>query len=1613
MIDGMDFNNNNIPQSLPPMNAAEKYAANIAAIRILKTLETEKREANTEEWRALALYTGWGDTEVRRRAFQWHGGPASEEIASLGLSEEALDAMRRSALNAHYTELGVVRALWEVALHLGLGELRGPRVLEPSCGVGHFLGLAPYGESDLAPERLVGVELDDVSAAIARALYPRCDVRRGGFEEQDLPASFDLAIGNVPFGDYRVSDERLPDGCRRQIHDYFVCRCVDLLRPGGVAVLITSKGTLDKESAFVRRWLAERAELLGAFRMPCDAFEENAGTQVTADVLVLQRLPKDQPGREPEWVGLEPVRFVGQHGQETEDRVNAYWLSHPDHVLGEWCQNKLVWRPDAGVRRREGDERPVADMIRALIPRLPANVFAQGPRERKAAARPTDERGELVLRTPQELAVGRLLRAVRACVAADGPGPRRLLRTAYDGYVRQHGRVRSAEHRKHPVAHLARERWWPLVASCEDDHGREAGFLVGEVRGEVERVKPETAADAMYQMLDERGSFDLAGVAERLGCDEVAARGGLRGIAYQLGPNGAWETAERYLSGDVVGKLDEARRWASLDAAFAQNVEALERSLPKPVPLVDVAVPLGTPWVPAKVYDDFLRHLFPAYWGYGATLKYVAETGSWAFDVTDSRVLGSVENTRTYGTGRMTAVDLIECALKLQVPTVFDDLPGDPRRVRNEPESAAAQAKLAAIRDKWAAWLPRDEARAKLLEETYNHRFNRVRLRAYNGSRLSFPKLSPTFRGVPIAPYAHQLAGAQRILERGEKDDTTLLTFAPGLGKTLAAILGLVKRLQLGLSDKVVIVVPKSVLGQWQATFYELYPQLADWLLPGTDKAFDAQNRRRFLLQAAGGGAKIVLLTYEQFRAVSLRPETFTAYLRREVSDLAQALTAVDEGDPSHKPLERAFKAREKALADFEAKYRDKWVKVEKAGESDLSWERWCEGRRVCLCVDEFHSYKSDVFMSRMVGVSGLPRGESQRAFDMRVKLHYVTTPELFTGLSLREEGKAVGLTGTPVTNSLAETWVMLRHLQPRLLREVGCWHFDAWAATFTSQVSCPEMDATGSWRVRTRLKFHNLPELQDLLGLCWDRVDPRKAGGKRPAIVGERMRVVETEGSEELRAYTRELADRAELVKKRAVDPSEDNMLKITHDGRVASVFNGVPSEMWPTNRVTKLDACAREVWDLYCHSDEASGVQLVFCDLFTPKAGSGEDAASLTSAEQFAQQGVYGVLRDKIVSAGVLPREVAYVHDAASDEERAELFRRANAGEVRVLIGSTARMGLGVNVQRRAYAVHHLTVPWRPDWLDQANKRVDRDGNTMDAVHIICYPTTGSYDVVLWQMIETKANFVAAIGSGTYGGRTADDIGDLVIDATTAKAIALGDLRVVEKVKLELELSVLQRQHKAWKVEHIRSRWELESLPRQIAEKDEQVADLERLKSVRDTNQLRSFSALLRPLMEPATPAAPSGASPSASWQPVTDRSRADAHVRELASSLRHKLNEDGTLVGIYRGLELRLVRDPQGLHAVAGLSGGAEVKAQNVHMPGTLCFVALETALAGLETQIRRLSVQRSVLSSRLDSLRADAPSWPHAERAVSLLSRYDDLCAAVATAGIVDRQRYSFS
>ena len=1621
-----------LPKHLTYGNAAQRAATNCQAIRIAKECEREGRDATPAEQSVLSHYVGWGQTDVRSKAIAWNDSQYSRPDSLLGdmrslyddklITDEEIDSIKHSALNAHYTDPAIVHAIWEALYHLGLGAVPQPNILEPSCGIGHFIGAGPQTSG-----LLIGVEKDPLTALIARTLYSEADIRTAGFEEVALPRVFDVVIGNVPFGNYGVRDPNHPDHLTGSIHNYFLTRSLNLLRSGGIMALITSRYTLDSEGDHVRKWLCEHGNLIGSIRLPSDAFEENAGTQVVTDVLFFSARERPLVGRIEPWIERSEVsyklgrpwcrqRFLSEVCAHEDCKyargpVGAYYDAHPYMALGEWCQDKLAMgRTDGsvGLRTPDGETRSIVARFSEAVKHLPAMVMQK---RAEPTVKPSVAAASTLPPSAAKLAALRLLNALRTLLDcerrhADGPETRTArnsLTLSYNMWVKRYGPLTAIEsHAQGEAANLITESWWPLLRSLETATGARGPIFERRAVTLIDRSATKDPQGVLYQLLDETGAIDPDAISLRCGIDRAEVLTALAGVVYQQGPGGTWTTREDFLSGDIRGKIATAQTWASVDPKFNEYVEHLTAALPEPIKPEDIGVPIGAPWVPVEIYKDFLRHLFPRFDGWGVQIAHIEATGDWSLNVTNRSILSSVENTSRYGTPRMPAVDLLRCALRLKVPIVYD-VTEDGERIKNNEETAKAMERLAEIRRQWDGWImQRGSDRSQVLARIYNEKFNGWRERSWDGSHLTFPGLTAEYKGAPLKFRPHQHGGALRIIEKGQIDESVLLTYAVGLGKSLTLILGVMKRLQLGLSRKAVVVVPKHTLAQWRAEWRTFYPGHLDWLLCATDDSFEPANRRLFLSRACTSDAKIILMTYDQCKAIPLRPATFEAYLNREIAELESSMIGVAESSVEKKGMERELKKRQKALESFKVKQQKRWDKIcaGRDGGTPITWE---DIDADMVVHDEAQALKNAPTATRMSGIAGLARAESQRAVDNMMKIHYITCPELFPGLVRNSDrgGKVIGLTGTPLTNTLAEAWVMMKIYQPRLLKRLGFWHFDDWARTFTTPMQDAEFDAVGKLRLATRLKFQNIPELLDILGQAWDRAS---SDAEKPKLVGGRMGIVEVAGSQELREYNNSLAERADAVRRRKVDPSEDNMLKITHDGRLASLFNGPPSDSWKPTAYTPVDACVDKVWDLYCHSDSKRGLQLIFCDMHTPKAASDDDDTDdsgnhLTPEEIFAQQGVYGVIRDRLYAHGVMNGEVAYIHDAASDSDKLRMFADANAGRIRVLIGSTQKLGTGVNVQERALACHHLTVPWRPDWLEQAEGRVRRPGNLWSEVYTFAYPTIGSYAVVLWQFIEQKATFIAQIVNRTYRSRKADDIGDIIIDAATAKAIALGNPAIIARTKIEMRLPSITRSYNAWVADCRNAERERDRLPRDIAEHSKALDAITDAIRTRDANrpvvtETGGFSVALN--RDPDL---------SKGQEVVESIQIARMRIGYLADCFGRVRGKVETLIGLYRGLTLSLVRRTDG-SIVLGVRSPLGWSWEIHNFRANDVFVILENKLSNLEYDALKLRNTLTNLRERLNTLETSQPMWTERDNALQLLSEYLPACRSLAQGGIVE-------
>ena len=1397
----------------------EKAVANVEAIRVLKEIEAESRAATESEKATLARYTGWG---ALSNAFRPYPPQELQNIAAQLhdlLTKEEYEAARASTPNAHFTSPLVIDAIWEAMKRFGLEE--GSQILEPSMGVGHFFGLMP--EDLLGGCQRTGVELDSITARIAQLLYPDATIFAKGFEETPLPDNyFDAVIGNIPFGNYAVYDPayRRRPTLTRAIHDYFLAKSLDKLRPGGVMALITSHYSLDKQDASVRRYLSERANLVGAIRLPNTAFRENAGTEVTTDILFLQKRAPGLITPDNRWLSLALV--------ETPDgsvSLNEYFAAHPQMMLGEMRLQ--------GTMYKSGEPTLVGNLTREALARavssLPGGVFPKSERARAppdmASAAYADlaavkdggfaiRDGALVVRSGERFErislsepVGSRVRgmlSVRDAVrqvfqtqlddASEGEvtQARQRLNAIYDSFVRRWGPLSSREN----VKAFAGDPDQPLLLSLENydpESTRAAKTAIFE-RRTVERYKPvehvETAAEALAVSLNESGGIDWPRMEQVTGRSARQLRHELRGLVYR-NPEGSWETADQYLSGNVRAKLAAARAAAPLDASYQRNVEALEGAQPADLQPGEIEARLGSSWIPAADIRDFVAQLIEAA-PESVRISHAEAIATWTLEIDPAARL-NVSNTTTHGTARFRASDLIEDALNGRTPTAYDERE-DGSRVVNQQETIAAREKQQQIKDRFREWVWEEPERAARLAREYNDRFNNLRLRSFDGAHLTFPGMvREHLRDRDLG--SHQKDAVWRVLQ----SRSTLLAHVVGAGKTWTMTAAAMELRRLGLAKKPMFVVPNHLVEQWGAEFLKLYPQ-AKLFIAGREH-FAGGNRQRAMARIASGNYDAVIVSHRSFELLPVSDNLFNRFMDEQVRQLEDAILEAKEesGDTRRivKELEKAKKrltAKLKQRADRERK--DKAVTFEELGVDQLF-------------VDEADTYKNLFYTTKMNRIAGLPNSDSNRAFDMYMKTRY-----------LQDMGGGRGVvfaTGTPISNTMAEMYTMLRYLGPDLLEERGVAHFDAWAANFAEAVTSLELAPDGSgYRMHTRFaKFINLPELLSMFRSVSDVQTADMLKLPRPAVVHGKPQVEAASASEDLKAYIKTLTERAEQLRSRRVDPSVDNMLKITGDGRKAALDMRLVDAFAAAHGDTKVGRAVERIRAIWETTQRERLTQLVFCDLSTPDR---------------SRFNVYEEVRSRLVAAGISRNEIAFIHDADSDAAKLSLFNAVNAGRVRILIGSTEKMGAGTNVQRRLRAVHHLDAPWRPRDIEQREGRILRQGNLNAEVEIYRYVTEGSFDAYMWQTLETKARFIQQVMSGQTSVRTAEDLEGGALTYAEIKAIASGNPAVIEKVKVDTEVRRLDQLRAVHLNQQHSIRWQLRNLPEKI---DEAKQNLERLAS------------------------------------------------------------------------------------------------------------------------------------------------------------------------------------
>ena len=1373
-----------------------RFQDNIAALRLLQYLDADGQQASLEQQQVLARYVGWGglsDAFDGKKA-EWAG--EYKTLKEL-LPAQEYEAARASTLTSFYTPPEIIRTMYETLERFGL---KGGNILEPSMGVGAFFANRP-ASFDTNGTTLYGVELDPVTGRIAQQLFPKANIQITGYEKASLPDSFfDAVVGNVPFGQYKVNDPAF-NRYNFLIHDYFAAKNIDKLRVGGIQAIITTSGTMDKKSEDVRRYLAARCDLIGAVRLPNTAFKAAAGTEVTADILFLQKRDGVLSNPEADWL------HVGQ----TADGIpmNQYFIDHPEMICGKMEMvsgpygPRPTCQPDTDTSLEE-QLRTAMGRLQAVLPELAPLAIGDEENAASSKAIPADPAvrnysycvrdGKIYFRrdslmweqTPNAMTRQRiegmvgLLSATRELIQAqvnDLPEEeiarlQRQLSRQYDDYVSKYGRLYSRANN----AAFHEDSGYSLLRSLErvDEEGNFAGkadmFTKRTIRPTRVIDHVDTAAEALVVSLAEHGGIDLAYMQQLSGKTQEELVKDLSGLMFRVPGMGTeedpvYQTAEEYLSGNVRQKLEQARQAAALDPVYRANADALAAVQPKELTASEINVHLGTTWIPADDVRQFVLELMqPNAWvAQHIQVHYEPVTARWS--VTGGRMDSvNVRATATYGTKRRSFYDLLQSSLNMQ-PARVDDYVEEPdgkkRAVPNVKETRLAQDKQKQIEAAFRDWIFKDPDRRRRLAAYYNEHYNNLRPREYDGSFLTFPGMNPE---ITLRP--HQRNAVARILFGGN----TLVAHAVGAGKTIVMGAAAMEKKRLGLCSKTMIVVPNHLTEQIGSELLTLYPNAN--ILVAEKRDFEKDRRRLFCSRIATGNYDIVILGHSQFTRLPLSDERQQQFLRDEIEQFTEVINAAKKErtgqELSVKQLERAKKSLESRLEKLMDAPKDDAVTFEELGVDSLM-------------VDEAHQFKNLAVQTKMQNVSGITTAESRKATDLLMKCQYL---DEITG------GKGVVFcTGTPISNSAAELYTMMRYIQADTLREHGLYAFDAWAANFGETVSAMELAPEGTgYRMKTRFaRFNNLPELISMWKLAADVQTADMLKLEVPELEGGKPTVIMCPPTELQKHTIQALGERAEAVRAGSVDPHVDNMLKITTDGRKLALDQRLLNPALPDDPGSKANACADKVYEIWAQTREQRSTQLIFSDLATPGTGAWN---------------VYDDIRDKLIARGVPKEEIAYIHDANTDAKKAALFARVRAGKVRVLLGSTQKMGAGTNVQTKLIALHHLDVPWRPSDIEQREGRILRQGNENKRVQIFRYATEGSFDAYSWQLIENKQRYISQIMTSKTPARSCEDLDEATLTYAEVKALCAGNPLIKEKMDLDNEvarLSTLRSAHNA----------------------------------------------------------------------------------------------------------------------------------------------------------------------------------------------------------------------
>ena len=1539
----------------------ERFQRNLGAIRTLKAVEAENRSATAEEQAVLAQYVGWGGLAD----FFDEKNPRYNELKNL-LTDEEYTAARESTLTAFYTPPAVIRSIYTALGQMGFTQ---GNILEPSCGIGNFLGMLPDGMSE---SKLYGVELDDLSGRIARQLYPRSSVAVQGYEKTAFPDNFfDVAIGNVPFGQFHVPDKRY-DRLNFPIHEYFVAKMLDQVRPGGVIAVVTSSYTMDKRTASARKYIAQRAELLGAIRLPNNAFKAAAGTEVVSDILFLQKRER-MVDIEPEWVHLAT--------NEDGIQMNSYFIDHPDMILGGM---KMVSGPFGPTPTCEPyPEQPLEALLAEAVQNIHGEIAAYDREDELEGEDHSIEADPAVRNFSYTLVNGQIyyrensrmnpvevsktaesrirgMIELRDCVRTlleyqteDYPdeeikAQQAKLNALYDSFTRKYGLINS---RGNAIA-FDQDSSYFLLCSLEildEDRNlkRKADlFTKRTIRSHRPAEKVDTAVEALALSIGEKAHVDMEYMGKLTGKDEETLFSELTGVVFlnpaYTGENDGHEKylpADEYLSGNVRQKLAVAQGKAEQDPQYQINADALAQVQPTDLTASEISVRLGATWLDTEYVRRFIFETLgtPRSAQWGMKVHYSKITGEWRIE-DKNKDRGNVKAISTYGTKRINAYEIIETTLNLKDVRIFDyqyDEEGRRIAVLNKKETAIAQSKQELIKDAFAEWIWKDPDRREAICKTYNILFNSNRPREYDGSHISFSGMNPE-----ITLRKHQVNAIAHILYGGN----TLLAHVVGAGKTFEMVAAAMESKRLGLCQKSLFVVPNHLTEQWATEFLQLYP--AANILVATRKDFETKNRKKFCGRIATGDYDAVIIGHSQFEKIPMSVERQRAILEQQIDEIMMGISEAKREKAENFTIKQMEKTKKGLQAKID-KLNDQSRKDDVVTFEELGVDR--------IFIDESHYFKNLFLYTKMRNVGGIAQTEAQKSSDLFMKCRYLD--EITGGRGI------VFATGTPISNSMVELYTIQRYLQMSALEEQGLQHFDAWAANYGETVTAIELSPEGTgYRAKTRFaKFYNLPELMSVFK---NVADIQTADMLKLPVPEAHYHNIALKPSEYQKEIVASLAERAEKVRNREVDSSVDNMLLITNDGRKLALDQRLVNPMLPSDPNSKAAKCAENVFEIWQRTAGQRSTQMIFCDLSTPK-----DDGTFS---------VYDDIRAKLLELGIPENEIAFIHNAKSEVQKKDLFGKVRSGQVRILLGSTQRMGAGTNCQQKLIALHHLDCPWRPSDLQQREGRIIRQGNENPEVDIYSYVTEGTFDAYLYQLVESKQKFISQIMTSKSPVRSAEDVDEQALSYAEIKALASGNPMIKEKMDLDIEVSKL----KLLKANHLSQKYALEDaiskgFPKQIAETQARIA---------------GYGADIAAVKESTHPNGDGFSPLTLAGVTHADKKEAGAALLTMCQTM---LSPEATQIGSYRGLTLELAFDTFAREYRLTMIG----QLRHTVTLGTDVFGNLQrmdNALEGLPIKEQTCREQLSNLQTQLETAKTEVQKpFPREEELTTKTARLEEL------------------